>query len=415
MRNAVRNYALVTGAYWGFTLTDGALRMLVLLHFDRLGYSAVEIAFLFLFYEFFGIVTNLLGGWIAARSGLKVTLYSGLLLQIGSLIMLALLQPAWSRLASVTYVMAAQALSGIAKDLTKMSAKTAIKVVVPEGEEGALFKWVARLTGSKNALKGVGFFMGGVLLTMLGFVGSLAAMAIGLSIVLFGTVVALPSGMGKAKSKIKFATIFSKSAAVNWLSAARLFLFASRDVWFVVGLPVFLASNLHWSFWQVGAFAAAWFIGYGSVQALVPEILRQAGAREGVTGDTARLWAFVLVAIPVALAGALQFHASPGPALMMGLAIFMVVFAINSAVHSYLILAYSEDDEVAVNVGFYYMANAGGRLLGTLLSGVVFEFYGFIGCLLVSSVLVLAAGLLSFNLPRTQGIQVTVKLKEADA
>ena len=415
MRNAVRNYALVTGAYWGFTLTDGALRMLVLLHFDRLGYSAVEIAFLFLFYEFFGIVTNLLGGWIAARSGLKVTLYSGLLLQIGSLIMLALLQPAWSRLASVTYVMAAQALSGIAKDLTKMSAKTAIKVVVPEGEEGALFKWVARLTGSKNALKGVGFFMGGALLTMLGFVGSLAAMAIGLSIVLFGTVVALPSGMGKAKSKIKFATIFSKSAAVNWLSAARLFLFASRDVWFVVGLPVFLASNLHWSFWQVGAFAAAWFIGYGSVQALVPEILRQAGAREGVTGDTARLWAFVLVAIPVALAGALQFHASPGPALMMGLAIFMVVFAINSAVHSYLILAYSEDDEVAVNVGFYYMANAGGRLLGTLLSGVVFEFYGFIGCLLVSSVLVLAAGLLSFNLPRTQGIQVTVKLKEADA
>lgn len=415
MRNAVRNYALVTGAYWGFTLTDGALRMLVLLHFDRLGYSAIEIAFLFLFYEFFGIVTNLLGGWLAARSGLKVTLYGGLLLQIGALIMLALLQPSWSRLASVGYVMAAQALSGIAKDLTKMSAKTAIKVVVPEGEEGALFKWVARLTGSKNALKGAGFFMGGALLGTLGFVGSLVAMAAGLLIVLLGTVLALPSGMGKAKSKIKFATIFSKSAAVNWLSAARLFLFASRDVWFVVGLPVFLASNLHWSFWQVGAFAAAWFIGYGFVQALVPEILRQAGAREGVTGDTARLWAFILVAIPLGLAAALQFQMSPGPALMIGLAIFMVVFAINSAVHSYLILAYSDGDEVAVNVGFYYMANAGGRLLGTLLSGVVFEFYGFIGCLLVSSVLVLAAGLLSFKLPRAQGIQVTVKLTEADA
>jgi hypothetical protein len=415
VKNAVRNYALVTGAYWGFTLTDGALRMLVLLHFDRLGYSAVEIAFLFLFYEFFGIVTNLLGGWIAARSGLKVTLYCGLLLQIGALIMLALLQPAWSRLTSVSYVMAAQALSGIAKDLTKMSAKTAIKVVVPEGSKSALFKWVSRLTGSKNALKGAGFFLGAALLTALGFTGSLIAMAAALLVVLLGTVFALPGGMGKAKSKVKFATLFSKSPAVNWLSAARLFLFASRDAWFVVGLPVFLASTLHWSFWQVGAFAAAWFIGYGFVQSIVPEILRQAGAREGVTGETARLWALVLIAIPLCLAMALALNVNPGPALMIGLAIFMVVFAINSSVHSYLILAYSGEDEVAVNVGFYYMANAGGRLLGTLLSGVVFEFYGFIGCLVASSVLVLAAALLSFNLPQSHAIPLTVKLKEAES
>jgi hypothetical protein len=311
VRNAVRDYALVTGAYWGFTLTDGALRMLVLLHFDRLGYSAVAIAFLFLFYEFFGIVTNLLGGWIAARSGLKVTLYGGLLLQIVALIMLAFLQPQWAPLTSVAYVIAAQALSGIAKDLTKMSAKSAIKIVVPKGEDGALFKWVARLTGSKNALKGAGFFLGAALLTALGFVGSLVAMASGLLIVLLGTVVALPSGMGKAKSKVKFTTLFSKSVAVNWLSAARLFLFSSRDVWFVVGLPVFLASNLGWSFMQVGAFVAAWFVGYGMIQAIVPEILRQLGARHGVTGDTARLWAFVLTVIPAALAVALEFHARP--------------------------------------------------------------------------------------------------------
>jgi MFS family permease len=228
-------------------------------------------------------------------------------------------------------------------------------------------------------------------------------------------VLALPSGMGKAKSKVKFSALFSKSSAVNWLSAARLFLFAARDVWFVVGLPVFLASVLHWSFWQVGAFASAWFIGYGFVQAIVPEILRQVGAREGVSGDTARLWAFVLVAIPLCLAGALQLNVSPGIALMIGLAIFMVAFAINSSVHSYLILAYSGEDEVAVNVGFYYMANAGGRLLGTLLSGLIFEFYGFVGCLLASGALVLAAGLLSFNLPRTQAVQLTVKLTEADA
>jgi hypothetical protein len=413
MTKAVRNYALVTGAYWGFTLTDGALRMLVLLHFDRLGYSAIEIAFLFLFYEFFGIVTNLLGGWIAGRSGLKVTLYGGLALQIGALIMLAFLRPEWSRLASVAYVMAAQALSGIAKDLTKMSAKTAIKVVVPEGEDSTLFKWVARLTGSKNALKGAGFFLGSVLLTALGFVGSLEAMALGLFAVLIGTVMALPSGMGKAKTKTKFTALFSKSAAINRLSAARLFLFSARDVWFVVGLPVFLMSTLGWSFWQVGAFAASWFVGYGMVQAIVPEILRLFGARQGVTGDTARLWAFVLVVIPLGLVAGLNF--APTPALMGGLAVFMIVFAINSAVHSYLILAYSEDDDVAVNVGFYYMANAGGRLLGTLLSGVVFEFYGFIGCLLASSALVLAAALLSLELPKGHEVALTVELSEAES
>jgi hypothetical protein len=415
MKTAVRNYALVTGAYWGFTLTDGALRMLVLLHFDRLGYSAVAIAFLFLFYEFFGIVTNLLGGWIAARSGLRVTLCGGLLLQIGALTMLAFLQPGWSHVGSVIYVMAAQALSGIAKDLTKMSAKSAIKVVVPQGEDGALFRWVARLTGSKNALKGAGFFMGGALLGALGFVGSLAVMALGLLIVLIGTVLALPAGMGKAKSKVKFTTLFSKSPAVNWLSAARLFLFSARDVWFVVGLPVFLASTLHWSYWQVGAFCAAWFVGYGIVQAIVPEILRQSGAREGVNGDTARLWAFVLVAVPLGLAAALQLHVAPTVALMAGLAVFMIVFAINSAVHSYLILAYSDNDEVATNVGFYYMANAGGRLLGTLLSGVIFEFYGFSACLLASSALVLVAALLSFKVPRVRAIPLTVKLEAAES
>ncbi len=258
--------------------------------------------------------------------------------------MLALLQRDWSRLTSVTYVMLAQGLSGIAKNLTKMSAKSAIKMVVPAGEEGTLFKWVARLTGSKNALKGAGFFLGGALLGSLGYTGSLLAMAGGLSFVLIGTVRALPGSMGKAKSKVKFTALFSKSPAINWLSAARLFLFGARDVWFVVALPVFLASELHWSFWQIGAFAAAWFVGYGIVQAIVPEILRRCGATEGVTGDTARLRAFVLSIIPVGLALALRLNASPSFALMIGLALFLVAFAINSAVHSYLILAYSEED-----------------------------------------------------------------------
>lgn len=395
----LRNYGLVTGAYWGFTLTDGALRMLVLLHFDRLGYDPITIAFLFLFYEFFGIVTNLIGGWIATRLGFKATLYGGLTLQILALGMLALLQPHWSETTSVIYVMAAQALSGIAKDLTKMSSKSAIKLVVPEGAEGTLFRWVSRLTGSKNALKGAGFFLGGVLLTGFGFAGSLWAMAAALVVVLLGTVVALPAAMGIAKKKVKFATLLSKSTPVNWLSAARLFLFGARDVWFVVALPVFLASTLGWSYPAVGAFIASWFIGYGAIQAVVPHILRRSG--DGVDGGTARSWAFVLASIPAALGLVLMTEADPGIAVIVGLGIFGVVFAINSAIHSYLILAYTDADSVALDVGFYYMANAAGRLLGTLLSGLVFQFYGFVGCLAVSAAMVAIAALLSLNLPRS--------------
>src|SRR5580704_13431076 len=167
--SAVRDYAVVTAAYWAFTLTDGALRMLVLLHFHALGYSPVELAFLFLFYEFFGVVTNLVGGWMAARMGLRVTLLGGLALQVASLIMLGMVNPAWARATSVAYVMGAQSLSGIAKDLTKMSAKSSIKVLFPENQESSLFKWVALLTGSKNALKGAGFFLGGLLLSVFGY------------------------------------------------------------------------------------------------------------------------------------------------------------------------------------------------------------------------------------------------------
>ena len=403
--NNIRSYALVTGAYWGFTITDGALRMLVVLHFYKLGYDSISIAFLFLFYEFFGIVTNLLGGWIAARSGVKVTLYGGLVLQIFALLMLALLNPHWSELISVAYVMAAQALSGIAKDLTKMSAKSAIKVIVPDGGDGALFKWVARLTGSKNALKGVGFFVGGALLAAFGFVGALIGMAAALVVVLLATVASLSGDLGRSKKKVKFTSLLSKSSEINWLSAARLFLFAARDVWFVVGLPVFL-SQLGWSFYSVGAFLALWVIGYGFIQAAVPEILRTFGRGDTVDGATARLWAFVLLFVPIGLAGTLRFGVNPGVALIVGLAVFAVVFAINSAVHSYLVLAYTDEDSVALNVGFYYMANASGRLLGTLLSGVVFQLAGFQGCLVASAALVFTAAVISLGLPRGRAISL---------
>jgi hypothetical protein len=403
--NNIRSYALVTGAYWGFTITDGALRMLVVLHFYKLGYDSISIAFLFLFYEFFGIVTNLFGGWIAARSGVKVTLYGGLVLQIFALLMLALLNPHWAQSASVAYVMAAQALSGIAKDLTKMSAKSAIKVIVPDGAEGTLFKWVARLTGSKNALKGVGFFVGGALLTAFGFVGALVAMAAALFVVLLATVASLSGDLGRSRKKVKFTSLLSKSSEINWLSAARLFLFAARDVWFVVGLPVFL-SQLGWSFYAVGAFLALWVIGYGFIQAAVPEILRTCGSGDTIDGAAARRWAFVLLIVPIGLAAALRLRINPGLTLAIGLAVFAVVFAINSAVHSYLVLAYTDEDSVALNVGFYYMANACGRLLGTLLSGLVFQLAGFQGCLWGSAALVLAAAVLSLNLPRGRAVSL---------
>ncbi len=410
---SIRSYALVTGAYWGFTITDGALRMLVVLHFYRLGYNAVSIAFLFLFYEFFGIVTNLFGGWIASRSGVKVTLFGGLALQIFSLLMLAGLNEHWAVFVSVIYVMAAQALSGIAKDLTKMSSKSAIKVVVPAGQDSALFKWVARLTGSKNALKGLGFFVGGALLGAFGFVGALVAMAGALLLVLLATAAALSGDLGKSKKKVKFTTLLSKSPEINWLSAARLFLFASRDAWFVVGLPVFL-SQLGWSTYTVGAFLALWVIGYGTVQAAVPEMLHLLGTRK-VDGSAATVWAFLLVLIPVSLALVLRSGVDPSMRLIWGLAVFAVVFAINSAVHSYLVLAYTDEDSVALNVGFYYMANAGGRLLGTLASGIVFQLAGFTGCLWISAALVLTAAILSLRLPRARAIPLeTAGLGESE-
>jgi MFS family permease len=340
----LKNYALVTAAYWGQTLSDGALRMLVLLHFNTLGYSPFEIASLFLFYEFFGIVTNLVGGWIGARLGLKITLFSGLVLQILALTTLAMLNRAWPASLSVPYVMFSQALSGIAKDLTKMSSKSAIKAVLPEGMQGSLFKWVAILTGSKNALKGVGFFLGGVLLAWLGFAVSLWSMAAALVLVLCTCVIALPTEVGKAKEKVLFSRLFSMKREINILAAARFFLFGARDVWFVVGLPLFLYDQLQWNFAQVGGFLALWVIGYGFVQASAPTLLP--GREKTPGGGTAVLWTFVLAAVPTLIALGLSSNGlSRRLVIIVGLALFAFIFAINSAVHSYLIVEYSDKNK----------------------------------------------------------------------
>ncbi|MCL5042197.1 MAG: organoarsenical effux MFS transporter ArsJ [Gammaproteobacteria bacterium] len=391
----IRQYLVVTGNYWAFTLTDGALRMLVVLHFHSLGYSPLQIAALFLFYEIFGVVTNLVGGYLGARIGLNRTMNIGLALQVIALLMLTV-PAAWL---TVVWVMAAQALSGIAKDLNKMSAKSSIKLLVPDNQQSQLYQWVAVLTGSKNALKGVGFFLGGGLLAWLGFGGAVLAMALALGLVWLASLVLLKRDLGKATAKPKFRELLSKSRQINVLSAARLFLFAARDVWFVIALPVYLSSVFGWDFWLVGGFMALWVIGYGIVQSQAPAIT---GKRSGRVpgGLAASGWAGVLALLPAGIALGLWLGANPYAVLLGGLLIFGVLFAINSSLHSYLIVSYAKADGVSLDVGFYYMSNAMGRLLGTVLSGWVYQAYGLEACLWVSAGFLLAAALISLALPR---------------
>jgi len=396
---AAFNYFTVTFAYWSFTLTDGAIRMLVVLYFHQLGYSPLQIAMLFLFYELFGVITNFVGGWLGSHFGLNRTMHAGMLLQIFALAMLTVPE-SWL---SVAYVMCAQALSGIAKDLNKMSAKASVKLMLPEGKEGKLFKLVSFLTGSKNTIKGIGFFIGGLLLSLVGFQTSLFILASGLFIVFIFSFIFLPTELGKAKSKIKFKHLFSKDRAINQLSAARVFLFAARDIWFVVALPLYFSSELGWDNSEVGSFFAFWIIGYGMVQSLAPRIIRWKNkpldADSAPDGSTAQLWAGILLVELVAMTVLLSQDVKPEWVVVGGLIVFAFIFAINSAVHSYLILSYSSKENVAVDVGFYYMANAAGRLTGTVLSGWIYQKWGLEACLWWSTSFILATVLISSKLP----------------
>ncbi|MBB3239043.1 putative MFS family arabinose efflux permease [Pseudomonas sp. Tn43] len=391
----VRQYLLVTGNYWAFTLTDGALRMLVVLHFHTLGYSPLQIAALFLFYELFGVITNLLGGYLGARLGLNRTMNIGLGMQVVALLMLTV-PVAWL---TIPWVMGAQALSGIAKDLNKMSAKSSIKLLVPDGQQGKLYQWIAILTGSKNALKGVGFFLGGALLALIGFKGALLAMAAVLALIWVSSLILLKKDLGKAKAKPRFRDILSKSRAINILSAARMFLFGARDVWFVVALPVYLSSVFGWDFWKVGGFLAIWVIGYGIVQSFAPRIT---GKKRGHVPDgrAAFLWALALAGLPAAIALGLNTGFSQQAVLLGGLMVFGALFAVNSSLHSYLIVSYAKEDGVSLDVGFYYMSNAMGRLIGTVLSGWVYQAFGLEACLGISSAFVIFAAMISMALPR---------------
>jgi predicted MFS family arabinose efflux permease len=393
-----RHYAIVTAAYWGFTLTDGALRMLVLLHFFRLGYSPFTLAFLFLLYEAAGIVANLVGGWLATRFGITRMLAVGLSAQIAGFLMLSAMSPAWAAALSVAWVVAAQGVCGVAKDLTKTASKSAIKLTAGDAS-GQLFRWVAFFTGSKNAMKGVGFFLGGLLLDVLGFRGALWVMAGALALILAAVVLTLPPLMGRAKASRSAKELFAKSRGVNLLAAARIFLFGARDVWFVVGLPVFLYAA-GWTFTMVGAFLALWTIGYGLVQAAAPALVRRSADGLSAEVPAARLWSLALAFVPLALTAAL-LAGVPRPDLVVvaGLALFGFVFAVNSSVHSYLVLAYAGSAKAAEDVGFYYAANAAGRFGGILVSGILFGLGGLPACLAGSALMLAACWVVTLRLP----------------
>jgi predicted MFS family arabinose efflux permease len=398
----MRHYLIVTASYWGFTLTDGALRMLVLLHFYQLGFTPFTLALLFLLYEAAGIFANLAGGWLATRFGIRRMLTLGLGLQIVGLLFLSALNAEWNIAASVAWVVLAQGLAGVAKDITKTASKSAIKITAVDGN-AQLFKWVAWFTGSKNATKGIGFFLGAVLLDAIGFAPALWAMAALLAVILVACVVSLPSGLGAASSSRTAREFLAKSKGVNILAAARVFMFGARDVWFVVGLPVFLYAA-GWDFWQVGGFLAAWTIGYGGIQAVAPSFVSR--SPDGLSREvpSARLWIAVLTAVPALLVCAVVFEdalpVSTDLAVVVGLMIFGLPFAVNSSLHSYLILAYAGSNKAAEDVGFYYAANAAGRLLGTLLSGVLYQIGGLAACLTGSLSMLIVCALITVALPR---------------
>ena len=385
------SFFLITFSYWFFMLTDGALRMLVLLHFHTLGFSPLQLAYLFLLYEFFGMVTNLTAGWIAKKIGLNITLYSGLFLQILSLLLLTQIDKNWSITLSVIFVMATQGLSGIAKDLTKMSSKSSVKLLAPDNNS-KLFQWVSFMTGSKNAVKGFGFLLGSLLLTFIGFKPSLFFMAAFLSITLILVLILLKDKLSTTKKDTKFSEVFSKNKNINYLSLGRVFLFGARDTWLVVGLPIFLYSLLsngstesnHKAFFVIGTFMAGWTVFYGFVQSITPKLV----SNNNSTRKQIEFWASALAVIPLFLIP-LNFYTHD---FLLHITIFVLfvfgfVFAINSSIHSFLILKFTDKNRVTLDVGFYYMSNAFGRLMGTLLSGLSYQYGGFSACVLVAAIL----------------------------
>ena len=396
MNTSISHYLIVTSSYLGFTLSDGALRMLVLFYFFKLGFSPLMLALLFLLYEFAGVIANLGGGWLTTRFGIRIMLLVGLSLQIIGLIFLSLLDPSFDYILSIIWVLAAQGISGLAKDFTKTASKSAIKSMEVDERQG-LFYWVSWFTGSKNAMKGIGFFLGGILLTKFGFQNSLWVMAGSLGLVLLLVSFLLPKNLGTSRPSGRIKELFSKSPEVNKIALARIFLFGGRDIWFVVAIPIFLYTN-GWDFWEVGGFLAGWTVFYGIVQAIAPNIIHLTNNGKTVSSKSILVWSISLALVPLCLLG-IMLAKTDLLLLLSGLVLFGFVFAINSSLHSFLIVAYAGSKKAAEDIGFYYAANAAGRLFGTFLSGLLFQLGGVLACLAGTTLFLIATSFVVWRLP----------------
>ena len=395
MSTSIRQYMAVTASYWGFTLSDGALRIIVLFHFFNLGYSPFTLALLFLLYEVAGIFANLVGGWLTTRFGIRKMLLFGLLLQISGLLALSFLNAASVSIVSVLWVLIAQGICGLAKDFTKTASKTAIKGIKTDKKQG-LFYWVAWFTGSKNAIKGFGFLLGGILLNTVGFQIGLWILATLIGLVAVLIFLLLPQKFGIGSPSKKFTDLISKSPAINKISLARIFLFGARDIWFVVALPVFLYAN-HWDFWAVGAVLAIWTIFYGCIQGAAPYVMRVFSRNNKVSNGNVLSWSISLALIPILILFSMMIQ-QDAVILLIGLTFFGFFFAINSSLHSFLIVEYAGEKKAAEDIGFYYSANASGRLVGTLLSGFLYQYGGLLTCLGVTAIFLLISSLIVFRL-----------------
>lgn len=383
----LKPFVVISSSYLLFTITDGGVRTIVLFNAFERDFTAFQVSLMFVLYELAGVVTNFLAGIAGARWGLRSTLLAGLCLQVVGIGMLFGWQKSFTKTEAIIFVTVAQMLSGIAKDLVKLGGKAVTKLVTPEGKEGRLFKMVSMITGLKNSLKGVGMFIGAALVQVTYF-GALGTM---LGIVLLAVpwaVLSLESDLGRMRREnITLSSIFKKNHNVNFLSAARFFLFASRDAWFEVPLPFYLRSpeGFGWERAAAGAFLGGWVIMYGQVQSWTPQLFSKPLRQFPANKYHATLWVAILLVIPALLGSVMQFsdvfqsgtsQAAKIAIVVVALVAFAVVFAVNSSIHSYLVVKYSEGDKVAMNVGFYYMSNAAGRLIGTLVGGALFQWVG---------------------------------------
>jgi len=402
----VHNLYVTVWSFNLFTITDGAIRSIILLYANKLGFNAILIAVMFSMYELAGVFTNLFGGVIATRYGLKFTLLCSLVCQVVGLGLLLTIEPIFGDLETMTnkggataFITFCQALSGIAKDLMKLSCKSMPKLVSKPGDDDKLFVLVAWVTGLKNSFKGFGSIVGAILINFTSLVTSVCVLLGIIGLIVPAPILYMDKFLGMNKKNAVFnLKVLQKGRDVNVLSLARFFLFGARDIWYEIAAPLFLSQALLWSDWTVGLFLGGYTIVYGFFQTSVSKLFKKSSkenlsslakvfnglppvsqVKNWAYGTAAQLvvWSCILYPLYRHL---INTGNSDGAlwginiVFVFGVLCFAILFAVNSAVHSYFIVRYAGKDKLAMDMGFYYMANAGGRLVGTLLSGVIYYY-----------------------------------------